>query len=173
MSKELYGSWSALTSAVYKKAPDILSHVRSAMEKALNERIEKDIYDVYTPKVNGWVSEDGKKRATYHRTNRLKKSAIALFEAPNILVATSHAWPNHSVLGWSYPFEYRNEGAFLEMLETGARGGRLGRWSGGFNRYAVANLQAYINEGAGPGLAIHNAIIDGITKEIGKGYKDK
>lgn len=173
MADEYLGNWAALVKAVKSKIPSVLEHVAPTAEKALNKRMEKDIYKAYKPKVNGWISEDGKTRATYQRRYSLKGTAYSLLpKGSNTLTVTAFAWPRDPIVkGWV--FVDKQEGAFLEMLEKGARRGRLGIWVGGFNRPAVGNLQKEINDGTGNGLLINRAIRDGITKEIGKGYIEK
>lgn len=151
---QLYSDWEALVNAASKKASEILQNdVAPVAENILKKHIKSDIYDVYTPKPNGWVSGE-----TYKRRYVLEQSVTTIFQDKNTILVTSTANVSPSVLsGWS--FHNRYPGAFLKLLEVG----NMGIWNGGFPRPAVTNTQNEIDSSN----EIKNAIRRGIKREIG------
>lgn len=152
MADHWFSDWETLTAAVEKRVPAILTKdVAPVAEEILRKHIKSDIYDVYTPKENGWVHG-----STYQRRHILEDSIVAYVNG-DTLVVTSTATASPSVIyGWS--FENRYAGAFLEMLETG----NMGFWRKDFPRPAVSNAQKEIDKSD----EITAAIQKGIIREI-------
>lgn len=154
MADQFFFGWEELVSAVDAKASKILKQdVAPIAEDILKRHIKSDIYDVYTPKENGWVNGE-----TYKRRYALEQAITTLVQDKNTILVTSTATASPAVLsGWS--FHNRYPGAFLKLLEVG----NMGIWNGGFPRPAVANTQNEIDSSS----AIENAIKSGIQREIG------
>lgn len=155
MADRFFSNWESLINAVDAKAINILKKdVAPVAENILKKHIKSDIYDVYTPKTNGWV--DG---TTYHRRYALEQGITTIVQKDkHTILITSNATASPAVLkGWS--FRNRYPGSFLKLLESG----NMGIWRGGFPRPAVTNTQAEIDSSK----KIENAIKNGIKREIG------
>ena len=110
-----------------------------AMKDVLLRHIKTDIYDVYEPKKDGWISYSGEP-TTYRRQHVLENSVHTVWEDGGLLV-TSGAVPARPVIA-GYTFENRQDGSFLELLESG----HMGLWHGGFPRPAVRGTQEELDE---------------------------
>lgn len=114
----------------------------------LRDRIIKDIYDVYTPKDNGWVisTPGGLRRATYERRKDLPRLVYSEMRGSGRLFVTSSAQKSTSVYkSKRYPVR---AGDFLELIQgdiTKPNGG-LGVWHKGFPRPAVSIAQYIVNK---------------------------
>lgn len=164
MADHFFSDWESLVSAVDAKATKILQKdVAPVAEDILKKHIKSDIYDVYTPKTNGWVLKVGQTangrdkyvRATYQRRNDLIDAVYSRMMGEHTLFITSKAKVNTPVSG----VFANHEGAFLELLESG----NMGLWRGGFPRPAVSNAQSDIDTSRD----IKSAIKNGIQREIG------
>lgn len=132
-----YSDWSSLINGMNAVCKIILSEdVAPVATEILKRHIEQDIYGAYTPAENGWVGGQ-----TYERRNSLLNSPFhKRFVGKNEILITSSARPSPPVIKGSV-FEYRQPGAFLEMIERG----NMGIWKKGFPRPAVSNAQNEIN----------------------------
>jgi len=122
----------------------LLDDVGPIAEKILEERIEADIYDAYTP-------------AYYQRRHVLEDSIESTITDPGTLFVTSTATAAPSLLP-GHAFENRYPGAFLEMLEVG----NMGFWRKNFPRPAVLRAQGIITGSS----EVRSAIADGIRREF-------
>lgn len=158
MADTYFSDWDTLIKAAETKVEKILKKdVAPIAEEILKKHIQSDIYDVYTPKENGWVLSDGT-RTTYKRRHVLEKSVTSYMSDRNTLLITSTATASPAVVsGWS--FHNRYPGAFLKLLESG----NMGIWRGGFPRPAVLNTQEELDRST----QIQSAIKNGIKREIG------
>ena len=157
MADVYFDSWESLVHAVNQRAHTILRRdVAEPAKKILKQHIADDLYGVYTPKQNGWVTTDWQP-ITYQRRHVLEKALWSGFEDYNTMVVTSLAAPSPSV-GKS-KFHSAQQGSFLEMIESG----NTGLWRGGFARFPVTRTQNdfYTN------TKIYEAIRKGIRREIG------
>lgn len=154
MADRFFSDWESLVSAVDAKATQILQRdVAPVAEDILKKHIKSDIYDVYTPKPNGWVNG-----TTYQRRYALEQAVTTIVQDKHTILVTSTATASPAVLsGWS--FHNRYPGAFLKLLEVG----NMGIWRGGFPRPAVINTQNEIDTSQ----EIKSAIQNGIQREIG------
>lgn len=154
MADRFFSDWESLVSAVDAKATQILQRdVAPVAEDILKKHIKSDIYDVYTPKQNGWVNG-----TTYQRRHALEQAVTTIVQDKHTILVTSTATASPAVLsGWS--FHNRYPGAFLKLLEVG----NMGIWRGGFPRPAVTNTQNEIDISQ----EIKSAIQNGIQREIG------
>lgn len=154
MADRFFSDWESLVSAVDAKATQILQRdVAPVAEDILKKHIKSDIYDVYTPKTNGWVNG-----TTYQRRHALEQAVTTIVQDKHTILVTSTATASPAVLsGWS--FHNRYPGAFLKLLEVGD----MGIWRGGFPRPAVTNTQNEIDTSQ----EIKSAIQNGIQREIG------
>ena len=154
MADRFFSDWESLVSAVDAKATQILQRdVAPVAEDILKKHIKSDIYDVYTPKPNGWVNG-----TTYQRRYALEQAVTTIVQDKHTILVTSTATASPAVLsGWS--FHNRYPGAFLKLLEVG----NMGIWRGGFPRPAVTNTQNEIDTSQ----EIKSAIQNGIQREIG------
>ena len=154
MADRFFSDWESLVSAVDAKATQILQrYVAPVAEDILKKHIKSDIYDVYTPKTNGWVNG-----TTYQRRHALEQAVTTIVQDKHTILVTSTATASPAVLsGWS--FHNRYPGAFLKLLEVG----NMGIWRGGFPRPAVTNTQNEIDTSQ----EIKSAIQNGIQREIG------
>lgn len=154
MADRFFSDWESLVSAVDAKATQILQRdVAPVAEDILKKHIKSDIYDVYTPKTNGWVNG-----TTYQRRHALEQAVTTIVQDKHTILVTSTATASPAVLsGWS--FHNRYPGAFLKLLEVG----NMGIWRGGFPRPAVTNTQNEIDTSQ----EIKSAIQNGIQREIG------
>lgn len=154
MADRFFSDWESLVSAVDAKATQILQRdVAPVAEDILKKHIKSDIYDVYTPKPNGWVNG-----TTYQRRHVLEQAVTTIVQDKHTILVTSTATASPAVLsGWS--FHNRYPGAFLKLLEVG----NMGIWRGGFPRPAVTNTQNEIDTSQ----EIKSAIQNGIQREIG------
>ncbi len=154
MADRFFSDWESLISAVDAKATQILQRdVAPVAEDILKKHIKSDIYDVYTPKPNGWVNG-----TTYQRRHALEQAVTTIVQDKHTILVTSTATASPAVLsGWS--FHNRYPGAFLKLLEVG----NMGIWRGGFPRPAVTNTQNEIDTSQ----EIKSAIQNGIQREIG------
>lgn len=154
MADRFFSDWESLVSAVDAKATQILQRdVAPVAEDILKKHIKSDIYDVYTPKQNGWVNG-----TTYQRRHALEQAVTTIVQDKHTILVTSTATASPAVLsGWS--FHNRYPGAFLKLLEVG----NMGIWRGGFPRPAVTNTQNEIDTSQ----EIKSAIQNGIQREIG------
>lgn len=154
MADRFFSDWESLVSAVDAKATQILQRdVAPVAEDILKKHIKSDIYDVYTPKPNGWVNG-----TTYQRRNALEQAVTTIVQDKHTILVTSTATASPAVLsGWS--FHNRYPGSFLKLLEVG----NMGIWRGGFPRPAVTNTQNEIDTSQ----EIKSAIQNGIQREIG------
>lgn len=154
MADRFFSDWESLVSAVDAKATQILQRdVAPVAEDILKKHIKSDIYDVYTPKQNGWVNG-----TTYQRRHALEQAVTTIVQDKHTILITSTATASPAVLsGWS--FHNRYPGAFLKLLEVG----NMGIWRGGFPRPAVTNTQNEIDTSQ----EIKSAIQNGIQREIG------
>ena len=154
MSDLYFSDWESLVKSVNDKASEILEKdVAPIAEEILKEHIKSDIYDVYTPKENGWV--DGK---TYERRYVLGDGVKSTLEDSDTLLVTSTATASPSVFG-DHSFDDKYDGAFLELLESG----HMGIWKSGFPRPAVSNTEKDFETNS----EIKEAIANGIKREIG------
>ena len=136
-------SWEALTDAVQQRCVTILDKkVAPIAKEIVRKHIETDIYGVYTPKENGWVTTDGEPTTYKRRYLLLKRGAIYhKFSKVDEIMITSNVTASPAVVkGWS--FRNRYPGAFLKLLETG----NMGIWRGGFPRPAIGNAQKEIDK---------------------------
>lgn len=136
-------SWEALTDAVQQRCVTILDKkVAPIAKEIVRKHIETDIYGVYTPKENGWVTTDGEPTTYKRRYLLLKRGAIYhKFSKADEIMITSNVTASPAVVkGWS--FRNRYPGAFLKLLETG----NMGIWRGGFPRPAIGNAQKEIDK---------------------------
>lgn len=154
MADRFFSDWESLVSAVDAKATQILQRdVAPVAEDILKKHIKSDIYDVYTPKTNGWVNG-----TTYQRRRALEQAITTIVQDKHTILITSTAAASPAVLsGWS--FHNRYPGSFLKLLEVG----NMGIWRGGFPRPAVTNTQNEIDTSQ----EIKSAIQNGIQREIG------
>lgn len=154
MADHFFSDWESLVSAADAKATQILQRdVAPVAEDILKKHIKSDIYDVYTPKPNGWVNG-----TTYQRRHTLEQAVTTIAQDTHTILVTSTATASPAVLsGWS--FHNRYPGAFLKLLEVG----NMGIWRGGFPRPAVTNTQNEIDTSQ----EIKSAIKNGIQREIG------
>lgn len=154
MADRFFSDWESLVSAVDARAAQILQRdVAPVAEDILKKHIKSDIYDVYTPKPNGWVNG-----TTYQRQHALEQAVTTIVQDKHTILVTSTATASPAVLsGWS--FHNRYPGAFLKLLEVG----NMGIWRGGFPRPAVTNTQNEIDTSQ----EIKSAIQNGIQREIG------
>ncbi len=154
MADRFFSDWESLVSAVDAKATQILQRdVAPVAEDILKKHIKSDIYDVYTPKQNGWVNG-----TTYQRRHALEQAVTTIMQDRHTILITSTATASPAVLsGWS--FHNRYPGSFLKLLEVG----NMGIWRGGFPRPAVTNTQNEIDTSQ----KIKSAIQNGIQREIG------
>lgn len=154
MADRFFSDWESLVSAVDAKATQILQRdVAPVAEDILKKHIKSDIYDVYTPKQNGWVNG-----TTYQRRHALEQAVTTIVQDKHTILITSTATASPAVLsGWS--FHNRYPGSFLKLLEVG----NMGIWRGGFPRPAVTNTQNEIDTSQ----EIKSAIQNGIQREIG------
>lgn len=154
MADRFFSDWESLVSAVDAKATQILQRdVAPIAEDILKKHIKSDIYDVYTPKQNGWVNG-----TTYQRRHVLEQAVTTTVQDKHTILVTSTATASPAVLsGWS--FHNRYPGSFLKLLEAG----NMGIWHGGFPRPAVTNTQNEIDTSQ----EIKSAIQNGIQREIG------
>lgn len=142
MAVKNHDNWDSLTDAVQKRCKEILDKsIAPVAKKIVQEHIVSDIYESYTPKINGWVNDKGQ-RATYQRRYSLTKrgSVYHKFIAKDEILITSNTPASKPVVkGW----RFRNKtGGFLEMLERG----NMGIWVHGFPRPAIKNAQKEINK---------------------------
>lgn len=146
----------SLIAAIENKVPVILKeYVAPVAEQIFKEHIKSDIYNVYSPKPNGWVTSGGE-RTTYQRRHVLEGAVKSDMEGKNTLVVTSTASPSPSVLpGYGVS---GGDGGFLKLLESG----NMGLWRGGFARPAVSNAQRDFDSSS----RISKAIESGIKAEI-------
>lgn len=157
MADKYFSDWETLISAIDAKTENILKQdVAPVAETILKKHIESDIYDVYTPKENGWVTQNGQP-TTYQRRHVLEDEVVSLMSNKTLTV-TSTASASPSVVK-GYSFRNRYPGIFLKLLESG----NMGIWRGGFPRPAVKNTQLEFNTGT----AVKSAIKRGIKREIG------
>lgn len=124
-------------------------------EDILRNRIQRDIYDVYTPKKNGWVTGMitgynkpmwGRQRATYQRRHDLPRLVYSTMPESGRLFITSAAQKRSSIYSTkNYP---AHPGSFLELLEgdSSKHNGGMGVWAGGFPRPAVSIAQSIVNK---------------------------
>lgn len=154
MAEQSFSDWESLIEAVNNKANKILKErVAPVAEDILKNHIKSDIYDVYSPKENGWVGS-----TTYQRRHVLEDAVTTIFQNRNTILITSTATASPAILsGWS--FHNRYPGAFLKLLEVG----NMGIWHNGFPRPAVTNTQNELDTSR----EIKSAIINGIENEIG------
>lgn len=132
-----YNDWPSLIKGINAVCKLILSEdVAPVATEILKRHIEHDIYGAYTPIENGWVGGQ-----TYNRRGSLLTSPFhKRFVGSNEILITSSARPSPPVVKGSV-FEYRQPGAFLEMIERG----NMGIWKKGFPRPAVSKAQEEIN----------------------------
>ena len=134
MAGKAYDSIDGFYDAVVAALPTVMQeYVAPYVEDILSEHIESDIYDVYTPKENGWVN------GTYHRRHALTWN-IASFIKGDTLSTTSTAAPSASITGartWG-----SEDGAFFDLLASG----NMGLWRGGFPRPAIPKAQAEVDK---------------------------
>lgn len=163
MADKYFDNWDSLVQAVSGTASKILKKdVAPVAEDILIKHIKSDIYDVYTPKTNGWVTSNGVP-TTYTRRHILESSVVSYLIGNNdTLLITSRATASPSVVN-GYSFRNRYDGSFLKLLESG----NMGIWRGGFPRPAVKNTQAEIDGSR----KITSAIRQGIQREIGKCFE--
>lgn len=154
MADTYFSDWDDLVNAVDSKLSIILEKdVAPIAEEILSKHIKSDIYDVYTPKENGWVNG-----TTYQRRHLLEDTVTSITLDNNTLLVTSTATASPSIIGgWS--FHNRYQGAFLKLIESG----NTGIWKSGFPRPAVTNTQEEIDNSN----KITSAIKRGIKREIG------
>ncbi len=130
-----YDSFSALAAGVNGVIPDILynggrSSVATIAHAIYLKHVEHDVYDVYTPKVGGWIDH-----TTYRRDYNLVWGAETKMENQTTLISTSQADADESVVP-GYVFSNENQG-FLRLIESG----HTGIWACGFPRPFVTNTQ--------------------------------
>lgn len=153
MADRAFSDWGELVDAVEDATIRILKKdVAPVAEDILKKHIKSDIYDVYTPKENGWVSG-----TTYQRRYSLEDSISSSIINDDTLLTTSYATASPAIVkGWS--FHNRYPGAFLKLLEVGD----MGIWKSGFARPAVSNAQSEIDSSS----RVESAIKNGIKREI-------
>lgn len=163
MADRYFTDFETLANAVDKAAVDILTtDVAPVAEDILRKHIQKDIYEAYTPKENGWISTDGH-RTTYERRYDLGEAVTSYMSGDHTLMITSRAKASPAVVK-GYRFRDKYDGAFLELLESG----HMGIWRKGFPRPAVSNAQKEIDNSRHIAAAIRR----GITREIGPYYAE-
>ena len=143
MPNRQFEDWDLLTDAVQSRCATILDKkVAPIAKNIVRKHIQTDIYDVYTPKENGWVLSDGSPTTYKRRYLLLKNGAIYhTFSKSDEIMITSNVTASPAVVkGWS--FRNRYPGAFLKLLETG----NMGVWHGGFPRPAIGNAQKEIDK---------------------------
>ena len=137
MAGKTYESIEEFFAAVEAALPAAVEeYVAPYVEDILSAHIESDIYDVYSPKPNGWV------HGTYQRRHALTGSITSIING-NVLSTTSTATPNASVTGaatWGSA-----DGAFFDLLASG----NMGLWRGGFPRPAIPRAQAEVDGSIG------------------------
>jgi len=139
------GDWVALVEQAQANLDYILQHdVSPIAERILAERIQADIYDVYTP-------------SYYQRRHVLEDNIAGDLISPGTLLVTSTAGASPSIIP-GYTFENRYPGAFLEMLEVG----NMGFWRRDFPRPAVSMAQGEVDRSS----EIRSAIKAGIQREF-------
>lgn len=159
MSKgvKAFDSFEEIVSRAKRDSETILTkHVSPIVKSILRRHIQTDIYDVYSPKKNGWVHG-----TTYKRRKRISKMIDAFMEYDGddaMLVVTSTEDASESVVP-GYSFSNRYAGSFLELLGSG----HMGIWRNGFARPAVENAQDDIETDP----KVDNAIESGIQKYMG------
>lgn len=160
MADKFFGDWDSLVDAVSKAASTVLKNdVAPVAEDILVKHIKSDIYGVYTPKQNGWVTPGGTP-TTYARRHVLEGAVTSYLIGNNdTLFVTSRATASQPIVK-GYSFRNRYDGSFLKLLESG----NMGIWRGGFPRPAVSNTQNEIDTSR----KITSAIRQGIQREIGK-----
>lgn len=133
MATKTYDSLEDFYADVEAAMPKIMEeYVAPYVEDILSEFIERCIYDVYTPKENGWV------HGTYQRRHALTSGIFSKIE-DDYLSTTSNAPPNRSITGattWG-----SDGGAFFDLLASG----NMGLWRGGFPRPVIPIAQAEID----------------------------
>ena len=160
MAYQYFDDWEQMVAAAEAEIKVILEdYVAPVAEKILERHIESDIYSVYTPKTNGWVTTlgVGGHRITYRRRHVLEGDITSYLTRPDTLFITSKATASPSVVP-GYSFRNRYDGSFLKLLETG----HMGVWRNGFPRPAVSNTQKEIDSSN----AIKSAIKRGIKGRI-------
>lgn len=156
-----FNEWDELVNAANGKVKEILKNdVSPIAEDILKKHIQTDIYNVYTPKTNGWVSTvNGQRyRTTYTRRHVLEQSVTTIFQNDNTIIITSTATASSPVIR-GHRFYNNMPGAFLKLLEVG----NMGIWKNGFPRPAVKNTQTEIDTS----VDISTAIQKGVEREIG------
>lgn len=139
------GDWESLVLQAQENLDWILRHdVSPIAEDIMRERIEADIYAVYTP-------------SYYQRRHVLEDNVVGYLLEPGMLLVTSTADASPSIIP-GYTFENRYPGAFLEMLEVG----NMGFWRRNFPRPAVFMARGSIERSP----EIRNAVKAGIEREF-------
>lgn len=125
----------------------VKNKISKIIERVLKEHIQNDIYNVYTPKVNGWKirGKDGKLRTgTYQRRGVLLSGVTTVYNSNDTFTITSNAVPSFSIRGNRTSTSIGSE---LELLESGKLGILNYAWNtspfstGRFERPAVANSE--------------------------------
>lgn len=150
-----YDDWDKLVVAAQKRCSSILKDdVAPVAKEIVRKHIQSDIYDVYTPKPNGWING-----STYQRRYSLPKHMTGIVKdtlSYSEILITSTALPSKSI--FAPGFKSSRPGAFLEMLEKGD----MGFWRKNFPRPAVSNAQDEIDKSK----EIERAIQKGLDREF-------
>lgn len=137
MAGKTYNGIEDFYAAVEASLPKAMEeYVAPFVEDVLSEHVESDIYDVYTPKENGWVN------GTYHRRHALTWNIKSVVK-DGVMSTTSVAEPSRSITGaatWG-----SKDGAFFDLLASG----NMGLWRGGFPRPAIPKAQAEVDASIG------------------------
>ena len=146
-------SWEGLILTLEAVNRILKTKVEDRAKEIFKEHIQKDVYNAYTPKENGWVGHK-----TYERRHSLENFVTAIYPQPNEMVITSTAKPRKPVVKGS---SFRNSfpGAFLALIE----GDDHGIWRGGFSRPVVTKTQEDFDTNA----EIQKLIDDGINDYFG------
>jgi len=155
MPNQHFDSWETLTDAVQQRCHTILDKTVAPIAKEIvRKHIEDDIYGVYTPKENGWVTPKGEKTTYERRYLLLQRGAIYHeFSQSDEIMVTSRVTASPAVVK-GYSFRNRYPGAFLKLLETGD----MGIWRSGFPRPAIRNAQEEIDNSRKISSAIRQAL---------------
>lgn len=138
----------------------LVDEIKPIVFDILRKHIQTDIYDVYTPRENGWVEYDeaaGKWRrwVTYKRRYGLLDTGKEYYtvednSSGNAVSLTLFATIDEQVSPFprKHAFKYSDHGAFLKLLEVGRLGIFTAARFGGspFPRPAVSNAQAEIDK---------------------------
>lgn len=116
-------------------ATDALDEVVAEVTEILKKHISSDIYGNSYRDEGAWVGG-----TTYEQRGHIADNITWKMEDDNTLLVTSKETANES-LSEAHKFENRDDGAFLQLLESG----HMGFVKKGFSRPAVTNAQKEVN----------------------------